>query len=300
MGDPRGPWQEYGGGPRRGPDAPPPSPPPVLPSRWRAPPFLQPPPPPAPGPAPQRRPGEDTAQGDAHDAYADDADDRDHGEDGYGDVADDTYDEDTHGDQLQRGAPSGIAADYGYGRPGDHLAPATGLAGLAASVRAGASEAAWRYRSAPLWARITADVVAGALVLALVVGVSLLVRADDAPQQASTREPLGIQTVPTTSTTVATTTTSTTTTTTTPPTTTTVPPTTVTTSAPVVPPPSEPPAPPTTEEVRYRDCFEAWLAGALPLRRGDPGYGPHLDRDGDGEACEFREGGGGGGDPDRG
>jgi hypothetical protein len=166
-------------------------------------------------------------------------------------------------------------------------------------VRAGAAEAAWRYRSAPLWARVTADVAAGALVLALVVGVSLLVRADDEPQPASTREPLSIQTVPTTSTTVATTTTSTTTTTTAPPPTT-VPPTTVTTSPPIVPPPSEPPAPPTTEAVRYRDCFEAWLAGALPLRRGDPGYGPHLDRDGDGEACEFRESGGGDGDPDRG
>ncbi|MFS8584195.1 MAG: excalibur calcium-binding domain-containing protein [Acidimicrobiia bacterium] len=38
--------------------------------------------------------------------------------------------------------------------------------------------------------------------------------------------------------------------------------------------------------MRYRNCREAWRAGALPLRAGDPGYGRHLDRDGDGRACE--------------
>ncbi|MFJ8859493.1 excalibur calcium-binding domain-containing protein [Streptomyces sp. NPDC102451] len=27
-------------------------------------------------------------------------------------------------------------------------------------------------------------------------------------------------------------------------------------------------------------------AGAAPIHRGDPGYGSHLDRDGDGVACE--------------
>ena len=27
-------------------------------------------------------------------------------------------------------------------------------------------------------------------------------------------------------------------------------------------------------------------AGAAPVRRGDPGYGPHLDRDNDGIGCE--------------
>ncbi|MBW6439075.1 excalibur calcium-binding domain-containing protein [Actinoplanes hulinensis] len=27
-------------------------------------------------------------------------------------------------------------------------------------------------------------------------------------------------------------------------------------------------------------------AGADPIRRGDPGYGRHLDRDGDGVGCE--------------
>lgn len=36
----------------------------------------------------------------------------------------------------------------------------------------------------------------------------------------------------------------------------------------------------------YRNCSEARLAGAAPVRRGDPGYGKHLDRDGDGVACE--------------
>ncbi|WP_205413119.1 excalibur calcium-binding domain-containing protein [Austwickia chelonae] len=29
-------------------------------------------------------------------------------------------------------------------------------------------------------------------------------------------------------------------------------------------------------------------AGTAPLRRGDPGYRPELDRDGDGVACERR------------
>jgi hypothetical protein len=61
----------------------------------------------------------------------------------------------------------------------------------------------------------------------------------------------------------------------------------------VVPPPTEAPTtvPPTTttEAVRYRDCSEAWFAGALPLFEGEPGYAPHLDRDGDGEACEWDE-----------
>ncbi|MDQ1713359.1 MAG: hypothetical protein QOE45_2809 [Frankiaceae bacterium] len=38
--------------------------------------------------------------------------------------------------------------------------------------------------------------------------------------------------------------------------------------------------------VYYRNCDAARAAGAAPVRRGDPGYGPHLDRDGDGIACE--------------
>lgn len=36
----------------------------------------------------------------------------------------------------------------------------------------------------------------------------------------------------------------------------------------------------------YENCTAARAAGAAPVRRGDPGYGPHLDRDGDGVGCE--------------
>ncbi len=36
----------------------------------------------------------------------------------------------------------------------------------------------------------------------------------------------------------------------------------------------------------FRNCAEARAAGAAPVRRGDPGYGPHLDRDHDGVGCE--------------
>lgn len=36
----------------------------------------------------------------------------------------------------------------------------------------------------------------------------------------------------------------------------------------------------------YANCAAARAAGAAPIRRGEPGYGPHLDRDGDGVACE--------------
>ena len=36
----------------------------------------------------------------------------------------------------------------------------------------------------------------------------------------------------------------------------------------------------------FRNCDAARAAGAAPIRRGEPGYGPHLDRDGDGVACE--------------
>ena len=36
----------------------------------------------------------------------------------------------------------------------------------------------------------------------------------------------------------------------------------------------------------YRNCAEARAAGAAPVRRGEPGYGPHLDRDNDGVGCE--------------
>lgn len=36
----------------------------------------------------------------------------------------------------------------------------------------------------------------------------------------------------------------------------------------------------------FANCAEARAAGAAPVRRGEPGYGPHLDRDGDGIGCE--------------
>lgn len=36
----------------------------------------------------------------------------------------------------------------------------------------------------------------------------------------------------------------------------------------------------------YRNCAAARAAGAAPVRRGEPGYGSHLDRDNDGVGCE--------------
>ena len=36
----------------------------------------------------------------------------------------------------------------------------------------------------------------------------------------------------------------------------------------------------------FRNCAAARAAGAAPVRRGEPGYGRHLDRDGDGIGCE--------------
>lgn len=36
----------------------------------------------------------------------------------------------------------------------------------------------------------------------------------------------------------------------------------------------------------YRNCADARAAGAAPIHRGQPGYGPHMDGDGDGIACE--------------
>ncbi|MBX7514904.1 excalibur calcium-binding domain-containing protein [Qipengyuania sp. GH38] len=38
--------------------------------------------------------------------------------------------------------------------------------------------------------------------------------------------------------------------------------------------------------VYYANCTAARAAGAAPVRRGQPGYGPHLDRDNDGVGCE--------------
>lgn len=39
-------------------------------------------------------------------------------------------------------------------------------------------------------------------------------------------------------------------------------------------------------DVYYKNCTEAREAGAAPIRRGEPGYASHLDRDNDGIACE--------------
>lgn len=36
----------------------------------------------------------------------------------------------------------------------------------------------------------------------------------------------------------------------------------------------------------FANCSEARAAGAAPVRRGEPGYGSHLDRDNDGVGCE--------------
>lgn len=36
----------------------------------------------------------------------------------------------------------------------------------------------------------------------------------------------------------------------------------------------------------FANCAAARAAGAAPVRRGEPGYGPHLDRDSDGVGCE--------------
>ena len=36
----------------------------------------------------------------------------------------------------------------------------------------------------------------------------------------------------------------------------------------------------------FVNCTAARNAGAAPVRRGQPGYGSHLDRDGDGVGCE--------------
>ncbi|MAW91078.1 MAG: calcium-binding protein [Altererythrobacter sp.] len=38
--------------------------------------------------------------------------------------------------------------------------------------------------------------------------------------------------------------------------------------------------------VYYPNCDAARRAGVTPILRGQPGYGTHLDRDGDGKACE--------------
>lgn len=49
---------------------------------------------------------------------------------------------------------------------------------------------------------------------------------------------------------------------------------------------SAPAATTTASNVYFKNCEEARAAGAAPLRRGQPGYRPQLDNNGDGVACE--------------
>ena len=41
-----------------------------------------------------------------------------------------------------------------------------------------------------------------------------------------------------------------------------------------------------SDSVYFANCNAAHAAGAAPVRRGDPGYARHLDRDGNGVGCE--------------
>lgn len=50
--------------------------------------------------------------------------------------------------------------------------------------------------------------------------------------------------------------------------------------------PARPSASPLRTIGAYRNCTAARAAGAAPVRRGEPGYGSHLDRDNDGIGCE--------------
>jgi hypothetical protein len=43
---------------------------------------------------------------------------------------------------------------------------------------------------------------------------------------------------------------------------------------------------PVSGDVYYENCDAVRAAGAAPIHAGDPGYAPHLDRDGDGVGCE--------------
>lgn len=48
----------------------------------------------------------------------------------------------------------------------------------------------------------------------------------------------------------------------------------------------QPVSKPVTPAKVYANCDAVYAAGAAPIRRGEYGYGPHLDRDGDGVGCE--------------
>lgn len=51
---------------------------------------------------------------------------------------------------------------------------------------------------------------------------------------------------------------------------------------------STPESEPEPQKEYYASCKEAKAAGVAPLYKGDPGYRPELDRDGDGIACETK------------
>ncbi|WP_116200828.1 excalibur calcium-binding domain-containing protein [Amycolatopsis circi] len=57
-------------------------------------------------------------------------------------------------------------------------------------------------------------------------------------------------------------------------------------AAPPPPPVEDQPEPEQPSSAYYKNCAAAKAAGVTPLHRGDPGYRPALDRDGDGIACE--------------
>jgi outer membrane biosynthesis protein TonB len=52
------------------------------------------------------------------------------------------------------------------------------------------------------------------------------------------------------------------------------------------PVPAPAPAPVPAPSAHYENCSAARAAGAAPVRIGQPGYGRHLDRDGDGIGCD--------------
>lgn len=52
------------------------------------------------------------------------------------------------------------------------------------------------------------------------------------------------------------------------------------------PAPVDPSKPAPAPVVSFKNCTEARNAGAAPIHRGSPGYGEHLDRDGDGVGCD--------------
>ncbi|MYR98569.1 MULTISPECIES: excalibur calcium-binding domain-containing protein [unclassified Streptomyces] len=67
----------------------------------------------------------------------------------------------------------------------------------------------------------------------------------------------------------------------------------VTVTAPPPEPAAEAPAPVQDDDddaggayTYYKNCTAVRAAGAAPIRRGEPGYASHLDRDGDGVGCE--------------